>query len=218
MRTGLAIVLAVLGTANIAVAQSTLASSEAGTSQLMNAAFLRGQRLDSRTDTKIADVLATRDLPLAINLNGERFALSLTPHAGLGMSNFGNSAEAGAVLTFGPKGPDQSLTARLDRMGVHDGADFGERGRWYVFAAASGRAVGLNVLKGPANSWDQSWSQDPSSALIGDAQLGLGWRKGAMQTSLGYIHREIKGDHMVWGQQARDDSMVAFSLSVKPRH
>ena len=101
---------------------------------------------------------------------------------------------------------------------MHDGADFGDRGRWYVFAAASGRAVGLNMLKGPTNSWDQSWSQDPSSALIGDAQLGLGWRKGAMQTSLGYIHREIKGDHMLWGQQARDDSMLAFSLSVKPRH
>jgi hypothetical protein len=27
----------------------------------------------------------------------------------------------------------------------------------------------------------------------------------------------VKGQHMIWGQQTRDDSLVAFSLSIKPQ-
>lgn len=38
-----------------------------------------------------------------------------------------------------------------------------------------------------------------------------------MQTSFGYMHRAVKGDHMLMGQEAKDDSVVAFSLSIKPR-
>jgi hypothetical protein len=86
-----------------------------------------------------------------------------------------------------------------------------------MFAAASGKAVGLN-LRNHLNSWDGAgWSMDPSSTLVSDAQLGVGWRKGPMQTSLGYLYREVKGEHMLWGQETRDDSVVAFSLSIKPQ-
>jgi hypothetical protein len=161
------------------------------------------------------EVRLTRDWPAAVSVGGDRYDLALTPHAGFGVSNGGNSAEAGATLTLGQKG--DRIAAGLDSLGVRDGSVFGGQGRWYVFAAASGRAMGFNMLKDGANGLNRSWSQDSSSTLVGDAQLGVGWRKGPMQTSFGYIHREVKGDHMIWGQETKADSMVAFSLSIKPR-
>ncbi|WP_310541423.1 lipid A-modifier LpxR family protein [Phenylobacterium sp.] len=163
------------------------------------------------------EIAVTRDWPDAVSFATERYDVSVTPHAGLGMSSAGGSAEAGAMLTLGQKASD-GLKSRLGAMGVRDGAAFGNEGRWYLFAAASGRAVGLNMQRNNGDWNGAGWSTDPSSALIGDAQLGVGWRKGSMQTSFGYIHREVKGQHMVWGQETKDDSMVAFSLSIKPRH
>ncbi len=163
------------------------------------------------------EIALNRDWPEAVAFATERYDLTFTPHAGLGMSSAGGSAEAGATVTLGQKA-SESVQSRLKAMGVRDGAVFGDEGRWYVFAAASGRAVGLNMQRNNGDWNGAGWSTDPSSALIGNAQVGVGWRKGAMQTSLGYIHREVKGQHMVWGQDTQDDSMVAFSLSIKPRH
>lgn len=169
-------------------------------------------------DAKAYDVMLTRDWPDAVNIANDRYDLRVTPHAGLGVSNLGGSAEAGALVTLGPKSGTDRVAQELGRLGVRDGSSLDDTGRWYLFAAASGRAVGLNmVMKDAAFGWDRSWSQDRASTLIGDAQVGVAWRKGAVQTSLGYIHREVKGDHMLWGQETRDDSLVAFSLSVKPR-
>ena len=161
------------------------------------------------------EVLLTRDWPAALSLRGGRYAVDLTPHAGFGVSNRGNTAEAGATLTFGQK--SDSLANALELLGVHDGSALDAAGRWYVFAAASGRAMGLNMQKDEALGWGRSWSTDNASALVGDAQLGLGWRKGDMQTSLGLIHREVKGDHALWGQEFKTDSMVALSFSIKPK-
>jgi Uncharacterized protein conserved in bacteria (DUF2219) len=161
------------------------------------------------------EVAVTRDWPAALAFDAGRFGVDLTPHAGVGVTNVGGSAEAGATLRLMQR--DSDAARRLKALGVGDGAAFGDRGRWYLFAAASGRAVGLNMLHGDG-VWDRAgWTTDQTSTLIGDAQLGVGWRKGAMQTSLGYIHRQVKGAHMLWGVDARDDSMVAFSLSIKPR-
>jgi hypothetical protein len=39
-----------------------------------------------------------------------------------------------------------------------------------------------------------------------------------MQTSLGYIHREVKGQNMMYGLDSKADSLVAFSLSIKPKY
>jgi hypothetical protein len=99
---------------------------------------------------------------------------------------------------------------------VQDGGDFGQRGRWYLFAAASGRAVGMNMLHGD-QGWNRAgWSTDQTSTLTGDAQVGVGWRKGDLQTSFGYIHREVKGQNMLFGVDPKADSVVAFSLSIRP--
>lgn len=140
-------------------------------------------------------------------------SVDVSPHAGVGLSSAGGSAEAGAVVRMDL---DQKAKDRLEAIGVSDGSSFGDTGRWYLFAAASGRAVGLNVLR-DESGWNRAgWTTDPSSALIGDAQLGVGWRRGAVQTSFGYVHREVKGQHRIWGEETRADSLVAFSMSIKP--
>ena len=162
------------------------------------------------------EVALTRDWPAALAFDTKSFGVDLTPHAGVGVTNLGTSAEAGATLRLTQR--DQSAAQRLKALGVRDGAAFGDRGRWYLFAAASGRAVGLNMLH-TNSGWDRAgWTTDPTSSLVGDAQVGIGWRKGALQTSLGYIHREVKGQYMLWGQDTRPDDLVAFSLSIKPGH
>lgn len=176
------------------------------------------QNLDNRTasfDADAYEIAVTRDWA-PVRFDAGDLDVNLTPHTGLGVSNAGGQAEAGAVLTVGQKRDDVAVD-RLNDLGVRDGTAYGDQGRWYFFAAASGRAVGLNMLNN-GEGWDRDgWTTDRASALIGDAHIGVGWRKGAMQTSFGYIHREVKGEHMVFGQKTKEDSMLAFSLSIKPQ-
>lgn len=174
--------------------------------------------LDNRTaqfDADAYEIAVTRDWA-PVRFDAGALDVNLTPHTGLGVSSAGGQAEAGATLTVGQKRDDEAVD-RLNDIGVRDGAAYGDRGRWYLFAAASGRAVGLNMLHN-GEGWNRDgWTTDRASSLIGDAHVGVGWRKGAMQTSFGYIHREVKGEHMIFGQETKDDSMLAFSLSIKPQ-
>lgn len=162
------------------------------------------------------EVAVTRDWPSAFRLSGDRFDLDVSPHAGFGMGDAGGLAEAGATVRVG-KNLDDKVADRLGDIGVRDGSSFGDQGRWYLFAATSGRAVGLNMLRNEGG-WDRAgWSTDPASALISDAQVGVAWRKGAMQTSVGYVRREIKSEHRLMGQETRPDSTFAISFSIKPK-
>lgn len=172
-----------------------------------------GEPLNARDpDANLYELSLTRDWPSAFSIEAGRYDLDLTPHAGFGVSSTGGQAEAGARVTVG-----QRVEERLKGLGVTDGARFGDQGRWYLFAAASGRAVGLNMLRNNGD-WDRAgWTTDPASQIVGDAQVGVGWRKGPLESSFGYIHREVNSRSMLLGQEGRDDSMVAFSLSIKPR-
>jgi hypothetical protein len=165
-------------------------------------------------DADAYEVAVTHDWPAALAFSGHGVGVDVTPHAGVGMTNFGGSAEAGATVRLMQR--DSAAEARLKALGLRDGATFGDKGRWYLFAAASGRAVGMNMLHSDLG-WNRAgWTTDATSTLTGDAQVGVGWRKGDMQTSLGYIHREVKGQNMLWGVDPKDDSMVAFSFSIRP--
>ncbi|MDB5476697.1 MAG: hypothetical protein JWP49_2208 [Phenylobacterium sp.] len=169
-------------------------------------------------DPKSYEISLMRAWPGALSFDAGRLAVDVSPHAGIGVIGGdqadGTSAEAGAMLQVSKA---DLAAKRLNAMGVKDGAQFGDQGRWYLFAAASGRAVGMNMLHGDAGWGRAGWSTDPTSKLVGDAQLGVGWRKGAIQTSVGYVHRKVKGDHLMYGVDPHDDSMVAFSLSIRPR-
>jgi hypothetical protein len=162
------------------------------------------------------EVRMSRDWPNAFKFGGHGLDFDVTPHAGVGMSSYGaGSAEAGATLHISKS---DLAAARLKALGFKDGATrFGDRGRWYLFAAASGRAVGLNMMHGDTG-WNRAgWTTDTTSRLVGDTQVGVGWRKGSMQTSVGFVHRDVKGDHLMYGVDPHSESMVAFSFAIR-RH
>lgn len=159
------------------------------------------------------DVAVTRDWPAAVSLETGKYALDVTPHAGVGIGGAGGSAEAGATVRFGKKMGDRVVNS----LGVRDGRQFGDRGRWYVFAAASGQAVGMNMLRSEDGDWSRAGlSTDNSSKLIGDGQAGVAWRRGPMQASFGYVHRKIRAKDQIMGMATQKDEMVAFSFSLKP--
>lgn len=105
------------------------------------------------------------------------------------------------------------LEARLRDIGVRDGDAFGGRGRVYVFAADGQRAVGYNLTRG-ADGWSRDGLSIDDGSFIGDAQAGVAWRQGDLQTSFGYVHREIKRD----GRLGRDmeEGFVALQVSFTP--
>lgn len=157
-----------------------------------------------------------RAWPRAVSFETRNFGVDFSPHAAFGMSSYGGVAEAGGRIEFSQK-LGEMAKERLKAMGVRDGAAFGDQGRWYLFAAASGRAVGLNMLRGESG-WNRAgWTTDPTSTLVGDAQVGVGWRKGPMQTSLGFVHQTLKNNHLLYGEDSQSESMVAFSFTVRPQ-
>ncbi len=168
----------------------------------------------SNFDAEDIDVTVTRGWPSAVKFAAGKYALDVTPHAGLGFGGAGGSAEAGATVRLGKNVEDRVS----DSLGLRDGGEaFGQRGRWYIFAAASGRAVGLNMLRNQDGDWSRAgMTSDVNSKLIGDSQAGVAWRRGPMQASLGYIHREMKAKDVIMGMATQKDSMVALSFSLKP--
>lgn len=170
----------------------------------------------------VAADMSVRHWPSAFAVSTKRYDVDFSPHAGLGWLGGGASAEAGGMVRLGAHLQDKVIRG-LNGLGVRetDPTAFRDRGRWFLFAAVSGQAVGLNMtrdsLGGPQRL---GWSAEGTSALISDAQAGLGWRKGAMQASFGYVHREIKGDiasNVSGGPISYRDSMLAFSLSLRGR-
>ncbi|HYF22590.1 MAG TPA: lipid A-modifier LpxR family protein [Caulobacteraceae bacterium] len=156
------------------------------------------------------DVTWLRGWPSAVRFEGEDLDLDITPHAGLGFGASGGSAEAGATVRLGA-----DLGDRLDGL-VEDGDRFGQRPRWYLFAAANKRAVGYNVTSGP-DGWGRAGVSTDEGAFIGDAQAGVAWRKGDLQASFGYVQREIKARAPHGAERtSADESLVAFQLSLKP--
>ena len=167
------------------------------------------------------DLTYTRGWLSAVRGQSGGLVFDITPHAGLGMTNAGGSAQMGAVLRVAEIDFGDRVLGRLNDMGVPmvvDGDErFGDRGRWYLYAAGSGRAVGLNMLRGPSG-WSRQGLSTDEGAFIGEAQVGLGWRKGAMQASFGVLAREIKHKPAEGLDEAQlEDQAVAFTLSIKPR-
>jgi len=172
-------------------------------------------------ETQSFDVSYIRGWPSALMLKAGAYDLDITPHAGLGLSDRGGSAEAGAMVRLGA-GLDTLRAKQIaESLGLStvDSQSFGDQGRWYLFAAASGRAVGLNVTPDGAtgNLRGSGWSIDPAARIISDAQAGLGWRQGPIQAALGYLHRDIKNAFEIRGSGRDGDSLIALSFTVRPQ-
>jgi hypothetical protein len=111
------------------------------------------------------------------------------------------------------------LQGKLRAMGVKDGAtQYGREGRFYLFAAVHGQAVGLNLQSEGGGLHRTGWSTDQTSALVGDGQVGLGWRKGGMEAAIGYVHRGVHFKNVPVGMSdSYADDMAAVSFTFHPR-
>lgn len=159
-------------------------------------------------DVDSYDVSYTRGWEAARTTTRSGLAVSLTPHAGLGMGDSGGTAEAGATLKIGP-----------DTL-APDGAErFGERARWYLYAAGSGRAVGYNFARNRDGDYARSGMSHDAGAFLGDASIGVAYRRGDMQGSFGVVYREVRAEGLRGEGIDTDvtEGLVAFQLSIRPK-
>ncbi|WP_425981546.1 lipid A-modifier LpxR family protein [Brevundimonas sp. TWP1-2-1b1] len=137
--------------------------------------------------------------------------VSLTPHAGLGVGSEGRSAEAGVTLKIGEG---------LDRLAPDGRERFGERPRWYLYAAGSGRAVGYNFARTRDGDYARSGYTQDKGSFLGDASIGVAYRRGDLQTSVGVVYREIDAGKGLRGMNGLDtdldEGLVAFQLTLRP--
>lgn len=170
---------------------------------------------DRGYDAAAVGVRVVRGWPAAVVFGGGPVGVSVTPHAGVGIDTAGgSSAEAGATVKLSSM--QAAVRERLEAMGVKDGSrTYGREGRWYLFAAVRGQAVGFNVQDYGRRT---GWSTDPSSALVGDGQVGVGWRQGGIEASFGYVHRGVHIKNAPVGMSdSYADDMAALAFSWRPR-
>ncbi|CAN5143251.1 DUF2219 family protein [soil metagenome] len=157
------------------------------------------------------DISYTRGWPVARGYTASGLEVTLIPHAGFGMGDDGGSAEAGATLKIGDN---------LDRLAPDGHQRFGDRARWYLYAAGSGRAVGYNFARTRDGDYARSGVTQDKGSFLGDASVGVAYRRGAMQGSFGVVYREIKAEGMRGGEGIDRDvseGLVAFQLSIRPQ-
>lgn len=130
------------------------------------------------------------------------------PGAGLDVSSSVFSEPLAIARSGRPVFDVKRLTLRI---GPSDSVR--RKGRWFVFAAGSGEAFGLNLVRDPLRGWRRAgWSVE-RLAEFGKAQLGIGWRRGAQQVSVSAARREISA----YGVSREDTVLgVTFSVSGKP--
>lgn len=156
------------------------------------------------------DVRFTRGFTAARGYTPSGLEVALIPHAGFGVGSGGGSAEAGATLKIGQ---------RLDSIAPDGKEAFGDRARWYVYAAGSGRAVGYNFARTRDGDYARSGISHDSGSFLGDASIGVAMRKGDVQTSFGIVYRELEAEGLRGGEGFDRDvteGLVAFQLSIKP--
>jgi hypothetical protein len=125
-----------------------------------------------------------------------------------------DGSETRVTLGLGPKPKRaQSVKGRLERLGVAFQAspEMRRKGRWFLFAAGSNQAFGMNWLRNRDGELRRAGFSAEKIAAVGDGQIGVGWRKGSFQTSLGMVEREISA----YGRSARE-RFVAFTVSIRP--
>jgi len=161
-------------------------------------------------DAEYYDVTYTRGWTETLARTESGLDVTLTPHVGVGVGSRGGTTEAGATLRIGPD---------LDRIVPEGSEAFGDRPRWYLYAAGSGRAVGYNFARNRDGDFARSGVSHDSGAFMGDASLGVAMRRGAVQGSFGLVYREIETEGLRAGHGVDTDvseGLVAFQLSIKP--
>lgn len=114
------------------------------------------------------------------------------------------------LASFRPTSPMADLKRLALRVTSNERV--GKKGRWFLFAAGSGQAFGLNLLRDPVRGWKPAgWSVE-RLAEFGKAQLGIGWRKGSRQIALSAARREISAYGV-----SREDTVLGVTFTVSGR-
>lgn len=109
-------------------------------------------------------------------------------------------------------GDDAGLDVKKILLSIGPSPEDRQKGRWFIFAAGSGEAFGLNLIRDRQRKELRraGWSVE-KIAEFGKAQVGVGWRKGPTQVSLAASRREI-GVH----GYSEEDTVVGVTVSIKP--
>jgi Uncharacterized protein conserved in bacteria (DUF2219) len=153
---------------------------------------------------QIFDVSYTRGWPRALSMRSGGYGVDVTPHAGLGLTNAGETAEAGATVRFG-------AADALDQLGIK-----GAPGHWYFYAQSSGRAVGYNLIKGEPNFRSANLFTQTEPGFQGDSQAGVAWRRGDIQAAFGYTQRSLHLTNMKDTDVNTRENVVGFTFSFRP--
>ncbi|HZV85047.1 MAG TPA: lipid A-modifier LpxR family protein [Brevundimonas sp.] len=169
-----------------------------------------GLRDSAALETEHYDLIYTRGWTGRLGQTASGLDVTLSPHVGVGVGSRGGSTEAGATLRIGRD---------LERLVPDGGEAFGERPRWYLYAAGSGRAVGYNFARTRDGDFARSGVSHDSGNFLGDASLGVAMRRGPVHSSFALVYREIETEGLRGGHGVDTDvseGLVAFQLSIKP--
>lgn len=168
----------------------------------------------SRPDTQERDVAVEwrHDWTALHETSPSGLELSVSPHAGFDWDPRGSSPVAGATVRIG---------RGLNRLAPDGDATFGQKARWYVFASGSKRAVGYNFTRQrDGGLTNEGLTQDLGQSAMGDAAIGVAWRKGPVQSSIGIAYREVEIDGLRgYGGLTTDvgEGVLSFQLSIRPQ-
>lgn len=119
-------------------------------------------------------------------------------------------------LPFTPLGMQSSavkritLTASNIMSKTRASAEDLRRGRWMLFAASSGKAYGLNLIRDTIDGWRNAGYSEEKVARFGSRQIGLGWRKDNRQVSLTATRRKLNSI-----DYSDKDTVVGVTVSVR---
>lgn len=86
------------------------------------------------------------------------------------------------------------------------------RGRWMLFAASSGKAYSLNMVRDTLNGWRNAGFSEDKIARFGSRQVGVGYRKDNRQVALSATRRKFKGI-----DYSDKDTVVGVTVSIRGR-
>lgn len=121
-------------------------------------------------------------------------------------------------LAFTPMGLQSSAVRRLTLNATslmsktRTSAEDLRRGRWMLFAASSGKAYGLNLIRDTFGGWRNAGYSEERVARFGSRQVGLGWRKDNRQVSLTATRRKLNAI-----DYSDKDTVVGVTVSVRGR-
>lgn len=87
-----------------------------------------------------------------------------------------------------------------------------KRGRWMLYAASSGKAYGLNLIRDTISGWRNAGLSEEKLARFGSRQIGMGYRKDNRQVSLTATQRKFRGI-----DYSDKDTVVGVTVSVRGR-